>query len=252
MHKFQLFAIAALFVASPSYAGMLDFEDAELYGGDDAVISADYFAAQGVSLSARAGQTEATASDVLFAFEAAGDDGTDAFWTDGSGGGDVALAGDLGNYFLKTGTGDIDHLTDHYFKMVIDYTAASTSTSGEIWDIDNTGYYNVTAFDEDGNTLQSLVGPKNLNGKAWTFSIDIDPATGKTIDRIEIDYNSKSRRLGGFALNNLDVGTTHATPVPAAFPLAIAGMAAVMSRRRRAQKATDSESESDDIDAAQG
>lgn len=233
MHKFQLFAIAALLVAGQSYAGVLDFEEAASLGGDDAAISSDYLASQGYSFTAVAGTSASTATSSGFAFEAVGQDGTDAFWTSTAPNRDNAVAGDMGNYFAKSDQGPTD-----YFKLTVDYAELSTSVSGEIWDIDNNDRFQVTAFDASGNQIQTLTTPETswLDARPWAFSIDADPNSGQLIDRIEIE-SVAGYSAGAFGLDNFSytpsTASTHAAPLPGALPLAFAGFTAMVASRRR-------------------
>ena len=261
MPNFRLLALVSLLSVSHSYAGILDFEDADQFGGDNAAISPGYFASQGFGITALAGASESDASDVLFAFEATGRDGTDGYWNRGMSGRDDALSGDLGNYFMKAGVGDLSYNDAKYFKMTIDYTSLSTAASGEIWDIDGPEQYQVTAFDANGDKINTLESPHGgLDGQPWLFSIDIDPDTGKTIDRIEITATGTGT-LRGFAFDNFDAftaaaavssTTAHSTPLPTSLPLGVAGIALLIARHRRSTSPPECEedsSETDDVSA---
>ena len=190
---FSLFAfsIAMLFVAAISVQAngdTLDFENAAEYGGDDAVISDSYFEQYGLTFTAMAGNSEADATKALLSFEAAGKDGTDGYWTNRNDR-DEALKGDIGNYFMKAGTGNLSYNNAKYFKMDIDYQKATQAASGEIWDIDGPEQYTVTAQDANGNIIASLVSPTGgLNGMPWLWSIDVGPTTA--IAKISRDLHS--------------------------------------------------------------
>jgi hypothetical protein len=210
-------------------ADVLDFEDAAAFGGDDAIISSKYFLSQGFDLSAVAGDSAETAREVDFSFEKVGKDGTDGFVTKGLGR-DVARTGDLGNYFLKAGTGNLEYNKAKYFKLSVDYTTVSFGASGQIWDIDGPEQYQVTAFDASGALISTLTSPAGgLDGEPWDFSIAVDPTSGRIIDKIDIEAIG-TKNLRGFAFDNFD---SHATPLPAGMSLSLMGLVMVAFRGRQ-------------------
>ena len=239
----RLLTLSLLCFAATLHAGVIDFEDAAAYGGDDVAIEASYFQAQGYNFNAVAGASAADVTDVVFAFEQVGRDGTDGFWNKGGSGRDEALAGDLGNYFLKAGTGNLAYNKAKYFKLDIDYTTVSTAASGEIWDIDGPEQYQVSAYNADGGLINSLTSPHGgLDGKPWAFAFSVDPESGQVIDRIEIEA-SGTGTLRGFAFDNFDAfglsSATHATPLPAALPLGIMGIGVFVASRRHLRREND-------------
>lgn len=220
---------------SPIYGGNVNFENAASYGGDNAVISSGYFAQYGLQISAVAGTDRSTASDAVLAFEAAGADGSDAFWT-GRNGRDQALSGDLGNYLMKAGSGDLSYSNSKYFNLSIKYEEATSAASAEVWDIDGPEQYKVTAFDANENELASVTSPVGgLDGEPWAWSFDVGAAN---IAQIDVEFIG-SKTLRGFAFDNFNSteanpnASTHAAPLPAALPLGIVGLAATAWLRRR-------------------
>lgn len=230
--------LALVFGSQGVIADVIDFENAAEFGGDDAIVTSDYLSNYGVSFTAMAGSNAADAQQATLTFEAAGADGTDAFWT-GSSGRDGALTGDLGNYLIKAGTGDLSYSRSEYFKLSIDYTEATSAASGELWDIDGPEQYQVTALDANGNAIASTTSPVGgLDAEPWAFSFDFGDA-GVEIARLDIDFIGKGT-LRGFAFDNFDatganpnVATTHAAPVPMALPLGLVGLLGVAHRRRK-------------------
>ncbi len=219
---------------------VVDFEDAASYGGDNAAISDSYFENLGLSISAVAGDSAANASSVTFAFEATDRDGTDGFYTSGNRR-DYALDGDLGDYFLKAGTGNLSYNNAKYFKMSIDYKESTNAASGEIWDIDGPEQYSVTAFDVNGGAIATLISPAGgLDGKPWTWSFEV----GNEIDKIEIDAIGTGT-LRGFAFDNFDStgananATSHATPLPSSAAIALLSFGTICSMRRYSRKEND-------------
>ena len=221
---------------TPLSADLVDFENADSFGGDDAVATNSYFADYGLSVTALAGADGSSAEQAALSFEAVGRDGTDGFWTDWLRR-DEALSGSLGNYFLKAGTGDLSYGDAEFFQMSIDYDEATTAASGEIWDIDGPEQYQVTAYDSAGNAVASLESPTGgLNAEPWTWSVEV--GGGVKISNVEITATGNST-LRGFAFDNFDStqaninATSHNAPIPAAFPIGCVGLAMYFARTRR-------------------
>lgn len=232
--------LIATCLVCPAHADLVDFENAEDYGGDDAVVTADYFASYGLQVTAYAGSNAASATEAVLAFERTDRDGTDAFWSSGSGR-DVAFSGDLGNYFLKAGTGDLSYNNAKYFNMAIEYDQATAAASGEVWDIDGPEQYKVTAFDSNGTELASITSPVGgLNAEPWSWSFDMG---ADVISQINVEFVGSSN-LRGFAFDNFNAtgangdAKGHAAPVPPAVALGLAGLSgsAWMRRRRKARE----------------
>lgn len=240
-------SVFVLMFASFATADVLDFEDAGAFGGDDAIISSKYFLSQGFDLSAVAGDSEATASKVNFSFEAAGKDGTDGFVTKNLGR-DVARSGDLGNYFLKAGTKNLEYSKAKYFKLSVDYKTVSFGASGQIWDIDGPEQYQVTAFDATGALIDSMTSPLGgLDGKPWEFAFAVDPTSGRVIDKIDIEAVG-TKNLRGFAFDNFD---SHATPLPAGMSLSLMGLGLIAYRGRQIRKRDQNENQdSEELEVA--
>ena len=207
-------------------AGTLDFEDAASFGGDNSAVDSSYFLSNGFSISAVVGDDAATASNVTLAFEQTG--GTDADHAYGAAGGNDS--GNLSGYFLKLGSGEMPHAHDNYFQMEIDYVDTTLVASGEIWDVDYTEDFQVTAYDADGNVIHTLDTSESpdLDGQPWEFSFAVDPDSGQVIDKVVI--TSTGSLVGGIGFDNFQA---NATPLPAALPLGIAGIGAFMIRKRR-------------------
>ncbi len=209
-------------------AGTLDFEDAASFGGDNSAIDSSYFLSNGFSISAVVGDDAATASNVTLAFEKAGSgDAYRGFYT-ADGFDHDYTGGQLGDYFLKVGTGNLVY--DAYFQMEIDYSDTTLVASGEIWDVDGEEDFQVTAYDADGNVIHTLdtSGSPVLDGQPWEFSFAVDPDSGQVIDKVVI--TSTGNTVGGIGFDNFQA---NATPLPAALPLGIAGIGAFMIRKRR-------------------
>lgn len=228
-----------------SGAAVVDFENAGDFGGDDAAVTNDYLSQYGVSFTAMAGMTASDAQQALLTFEATGADGTDAFGTGTVGSGrDEAFTGDLGNYLIKAGDGNLSYGRSEYFKLSIDYIDPTTAASGELWDIDGPEQYQVTALDANGNALATVTSPVGgLNAEPWAFSFDVGDA-GVEIASLDVDFIGEGN-LRGFAFDNFNatganpnVVTTHAAPVPMALPLGVIGLIGVAHRRRKLRRAS--------------
>lgn len=233
--KTFLTLLAVVLAGSNAHAGLIDFEDGGLLGGDDAAITDAYLQSYGVSITATAGKNDNKAAPTPLTLEGASADGTDAFLIDAWNWG--ADTSGLGDYFLKVGTGDLPHWRDRSFNMSIQYNAEVSAASGEIWDIDGSEQYSVVGYDANGNVVASVDSPEGgFDGAAWTWSLDA--IAGDTISSVEIDLIGNGR-LRGFAFDNFDftLATTNLTtatvPIPAAFPLGCLGLLGVMLHRRR-------------------
>ena len=236
--------LTAVCLIRPASGDLVDFENAADYGGDDAAVTADYFASYGLQVTAYAGSSAATATEAVLAFEQTGRDGTDAFWSSNSGR-DEAFSGDLGNYFLKAGTGDLSYNNARYFNMQIQYDQATAAASGEVWDIDGPEQYKVTALDANGAELASLTSPTGgLNAEPWSWSFDVG---ADVISQINVEFVGSSN-LRGFAFDNFNATSAnpdakgHAAPVPPAVALGLAGLSgsAWLRRRRTAEESLES------------
>ena len=236
MYRFSAYCAATwLFVASAT-AGLVDFENASLHGGDDAVITDSYLAAYGMSITTLVGKKASSATEVQLSFEAVGREETDAFWTNSSGR-DIALSDSLGSFFMKVGTEGREYKSSKYLKMSINFDETTTAASGQVWDIDGPQQYQVTAFDANDAAVASLESPiGGLDAAPWNWSVEVDG--GVSISKVEIESIGNGT-LGDFAFDNLnfgqaDAGTTgHNAPLPAAFPVGIVGLMAAAAMRRR-------------------
>ena len=211
-------------------AGTLDFEDAASFGGDNSAIDSSYFLSNGFSISAVAGNSAGTASNVTLAFEQTGSGDADRGFYTVDGHDHDYTGGQLGDYFMKLGTGDSDHQNSTYLQMEIDYQDLTYAASGEIWDVDNEDFL-VTAYDADGlviHTLDSSTSTGSGSGNPWEFSFAVDPDSGQVIDKVVISMSSGD--IHGLGFDNFQA---NATPLPAALPLGIAGIGAFMIRKRR-------------------
>lgn len=226
---FFIAVLPVLLTCNSTRADVVDFENAESFGGDDATVTQQYFNSYGLSVSAVAGDSKATATTAVLTYEAAGRDGTDGYWSS-SQGRDEAYSGNLGNYFIKAGSGNLSYNKAKYFNMKIDYQNATQKASGEIWDIDGKEQYKVTALDANGNAIASLTSPVgSLNAKPWTWSFDV-VGEGEFISSIEVEFVSTQSTLRGFAFDNFNSteanynadASTHAAPLPPAFLVGIA------------------------------
>ena len=232
---------SGILIGSTAFAELVDFENAASFGGDDATITNDYFASYGLSVSAVAGNSKADASSAVLTFEAAGRDGTDGFWSATPSGRDEAISGDLGNYLVKAGGGDLAYNKSKYFNMSLQYDNATSAASGEVWDIDGKEQYKVTALDANGNAIASLTSPVgSLDGEPWTWSFDMGDEA--SIAQIDVEFVSTQSTLRGFAFDNFNStqanpeATAHAAPIPHAFSMGAAcliGLVANRSRRRK-------------------
>ncbi len=225
-----------MIMSGVAMADLIDFENAGDYGGDNAAVSSKYYEQYGVKISAMAGSSAADATNAILAFEQTGSDDPNRAFVSGRGVDDTAYSGDMGQYFLKAGTGGMSYAKSKYFVMTIDYNEATTAASGEVWDIDGPEQYTVTAFDSNGNLVASLVSPTGgLNAAPWTWSFDMGDKGD--IDVIQVAATGEGT-LRGFAFDNFNANEaspnadTHATPLPSAFALGLFGLVGLVGRDR--------------------
>jgi hypothetical protein len=237
---FVRIAAVLMLCATPLLGDLIDFENAADYGGDNAVIADNYFEQYGVSVSAMAGSSASDAREAVLAFEKSGNNDANAGYWSSRTGRDEAFSGDLGDYFLKAGTGDLSYNDSTYFVLTVDYNVATQAASGEVWDIDGPEQYTVTAFDSNGNLVASLVSPTGgLNAEPWTWSFDMGDKGD--ISQITVAASGE-KNLRGFAFDNFNAteaspnADTHATPLPSAFALGLFGLVGMVGRDRRRRR----------------
>ena len=126
---------------------------------------------------------------------------------------DPEFADQLGQFFIRQ-----FNTYQHFGTLIINYSSPVTGASGEIWDIDGSDWYQISAFDSDRNLLDTIVSPLGgLHAQPWTF----DFSDLVDISQIEISYIG-NESLIGLAFNNFGVDQTETEPVPE--PLAILGI----------------------------
>lgn len=241
-----------LITATLAHGEVIDFENATEYGGDDAAITNSYLSQYGLQMTTWAGADKASAGLRDATFEQVGNgDGGDAFnYTDNSGNlvyGGGNGGGSLGDYYLAVGTtSNINELYNTgYVRMQFDYDSAVTGASGEIWDLDENRYgteqFTVTAYDANGAVVAGLTSPDvsyddDLDGLPWSWSL-----SGDDITQVVMEFVGTRTNYLGLAFDNFDynssngsaTATSHAAPVPGAFPLGLLGLAFVAHRRKR-------------------
>ena len=256
MNRKTLTIVLMVAMASVANGDILDFENAELYGGDNAVVTNDYLSQYGLEITTYAGSTKSSATLRDATFEQVGyGDGGDAFnYTDSSGNlvyGPGNGGGDLGDFYLAVGTTDnMSQLYNTgYVRMEFDYASSVTGASGEIWDLDENRYgteqFSVTAYDSNGAVVAGLVSPEvsydnSLDGLPWSWSL-----SGDDISQVVMEFVGTRTNYLGLAFDNFDydtanpnaTATSHATPVPGAFPIGLAGLVLFGAQRRRKRRA---------------
>lgn len=236
-----LAASGVLLTSSLGVADMVDFENAGDYGGDDAIVTNDYISQYGLTFTAMAGSNEADAQLATLTFEASGRDGSDAYYSSG-GGRDEAFSGDLGNYLIKAGNGNLSYSRSEYFKLSIDYIDPTTAASGELWDIDGPEQYQVTALDANGSAIATVTSPiGGLNAEPWAFSFDVGDS-GVEIAQLDVEFIGNGT-LRGFAFDNFNateanpnVATTHAAPMPMSVQVGMIGLFGLYIKRRNRER----------------
>jgi len=240
MKKFKitmifLMVLSLSFAANVS-AALINFETVPGGTPSDALaISNQYQSVYGVTFSWSNGTTTGTPF-----LEATGDDQYDGFLNNGNGGWDqeaTGYVGDLGNFFLRLGDGDLPG-AGTVGALRIDYNSPVSAASAEIWDIDwagsqGTEQWQVQAFNSSGSIVGTLTSPlgddMNLDGKPWTWSFNL---ASDQIDHIEISFTGSKTNGIGLAFDNFETGTA-AVPIPGAVWLLGSGLLGLLGVRRR-------------------
>lgn len=244
-HLPLLALIIVILSASNLCASTIDFETVPGSSpADKLAISNQYEALFGVTFSTSGGGTPY--------LEQAGDsDDWQGFVNDKLGNkDDVAASGyesQLGNYFLRLGTGDL--ASTPVPTLIIDYTNPVAAASAQIWDIDrhSNGFeqWIIKAFDATGTLVDSITSPvglpaldtASLDGKPWTWSFD----HGATSDiySIEVVFNqiAGAKTSGiGLAFDNFSPSSAAPVPEPATMLLLGTGLVGLAGARRKFKK----------------
>ena len=228
------------FALGSANAAVIDFETVPLgTPSDQLAISTQYQADFGVTFSLSDGGTpflERTRNT-------SGDSGT-GFQRNVGGGFDrerAGFEGQLGDYFLRLGTGGLESVPVPV--LIITYDTAVSAASAEIWDIDglsvsNSEQWTVTAHDMSGAVIDTQVSPLgvsagagSLDGLPWTWSFDHATAD---IYSIQIAFTGGRTSNIGLAFDNFSPATAAVVPVPPAF-LLFSSALLVLWRQRRLQ-----------------
>ena len=174
-----------LFVSAAS-ADIIDFEVVPGETAADALaISTQYLATHGVSFINSDGSTphleRRGGQDFNAGFKNSGLNGAPDIEA-------LTHTGQFGTFFLRINTENISDgpVPD----MLINYAAPVAAASGQIWDVDGTGFvteteqWRITAYDDLGGTLATIDspigtsdGPESLDGRPWTWSFDLPSAS---------------------------------------------------------------------------
>ncbi|MEI6299867.1 MAG: PEP-CTERM sorting domain-containing protein [Betaproteobacteria bacterium] len=234
--KIVVLLLAMLPPVAMAAPGVIDFETVP--GGvaaDQVAISNQYQAGFGVTFSLSTGA-------VPFLEQVGDTDPGRGFYNTGLGVYDAAAAGfasQLGNYFLRIGTGSLQ--TAPMPQLVITYTTPVAAASAQIWDIDGNAsgseQWLVEAFGSGGGVIDSVVSPLattedalSLDGKPWTWSFN----HGGSADIFALRLSFTGSKSGGIGLALDNFSPAAPVPEPSTWWLMIcsAGLLAVARRRK--------------------
>jgi hypothetical protein len=211
-------AILAYLFMSAASADMIDFEVVPGETAADAIaISTQYLATHGVSFINSDGSTPHLE-------RRGGQDFNAGFKNFGIGGSPdieaLTHTGEFGTFFLRINTENIS--AGPVPDILINYAVPVAAASGQIWDIDGTGFiteteqWRVTAYDDLGNTLTTIdsplgdsMGPESLDGLPWTWSFDESSAS---IYQIRMAFTGSKVKNISMAFDNFK--HSEATVVP--------------------------------------
>ncbi len=230
---------ALLLASTASQAAVIDFETVPGSSpADKLAISNQYQTDFGVTFSLSTGGTP-------YLEQVGTSDSGNGFLNDVLNQYDRAATGyesQLGNYFLRIGTGGLS--STPVPSLNISYDTAVAAASAQIWDIDGhsngTEQWLVEALDNHGTVIDSIYSPlgtthdaASLDGKPWTWSFD----HGGTADiyGIRLTFTGSKTSGIGLAFDNFSPSEPAVVPEPSTYLLFGIGLLALLGwgRRRR-------------------
>ena len=230
LHKKHLATTLALLISGPASAGLIDFENAPVFGlGDNDPLTNQYLGSDGVTFTG--------------AFlEASGelDANPQGFLNDQDSTYDLQFLATpgLGDWFVRT-DGQVGSRGGQGIYLSIAYDTAVTAASGQIWDIDGnagqgTEMWDVQAFDSANNLVASVQspegstnGPGSLDGLPWAFNLN-----GGAFTRIDFVFTGTKQQGVGLGFDNFNTSSV-SVPEPGSLALLGLGLAGLTVARRR-------------------
>lgn len=227
MHAIRTAAVILPLIGSAASAQLITFEPDDTgrlpdgtLAADDLDITTQYEAAFGVRFGIDADGDLVADAGKAPKLEQGGSDGNDGFLNDTTGVNDQARPGfedRLGDWHLRTSQGLFGNPAD--VALLIQYTSGNVdAASGEIWDIDGNDFlgteqYLVTAYDDTGTELDSILSPlgttiddaaNEFQAAPWQWAFDFR-GTDARIDTIRISFVGSKSTLIGLAFDNFNV-----------------------------------------------